>query len=70
MVCESVFFLLPRLCLRGQDATEWMTRNCGGFGPRDLVYCSVHERWLDRHDQEWTRVWLVADEACLHHGFH
>ena len=67
MVCESVFFLLPRLCLRGPDATEWMTRR--GFGPGDMVYCSVQERWLDRHGQEWARVWLAADEACLHH-FH
>ena len=67
MVCESVFFMLPRLCLRGQDATEWMKRT--GFGPGDLLYCSIRERWLDRHDQEWTRVWLAADEACLHH-FH
>ena len=63
------FLRLPHLCLRPQNATEWMTRNFRGLGPRDLLYCSVHDRRLDRFGQEWTHVWLAADEACLHHGF-
>ena len=46
-----------------QNAKEWMTRNCRGLEPRDLLYCSVRDRRLDRLGQEWTRVWLAADEA-------
>eukprot|EP00434_Breviolum_minutum_P035767 symbB.v1.2.031671.t1/scaffold3702.1/size55254/2 len=55
--CPQQAGLLP------QNAKEWMTANCRGLKPRDLLYCSVRDRRLDRLGQEWTRVWLAADEA-------
>ena len=59
------FLRLPHLCLRPQNAKEWMTANCRGLEPRDLLYCSVRDRRLDRLGQEWTRVWLAATRrAC------